>query len=184
MLSFVVEPGLELRLLREQHSAELFAVVDKNRAYLRAWLPWVDSNLEVADSREFIMASRLGFADETSLPLSIFLDGKLVGMIGVHHISQNNKSAEIGYWLSEDQTGHGIINKCCRAILKHCYVDLNLNRIVIRAATGNRASRAIPERLGFSLEGVGREIVVQNEAPLDLAIYSLLSAEWQAQNEG
>ncbi len=178
MLSFVVEPDLEMRLLREKDSAELFALVDENRDFLGEWLPWVDSNVEEADSREFIMASRLAYADETSMPFAIFYCDKLVGMIGIHHISDINKSAEIGYWLAEQETGKGLVTKCCRAILNFSFGRLEVNRIVIQAAVKNLPSRAIPERLGFTFEGVGRELVFQQERPLDMAIYSLLSAEY------
>ena len=44
-----VDDDTELRLLEERHTDELFAVVDKNRAYLREWLPWLDATQTVED---------------------------------------------------------------------------------------------------------------------------------------
>ena len=152
--------------------------MDANREHLRAWLPWVDSNVDASHSREFIMASRLQFADETGLPLGIFFEGRIVGTIGCNDISMGNKSAEIGYWLAKDATGNGIITKCCRALINYCFSELQLNRIVIRAMVENAPSRAVPERLGFTLEGIARQVAMQNGVPIDLAVYSLLLDEW------
>jgi len=43
---------------------------------------------------------------------------------------------------------------CCRALIKHGFDEYGLNRIVITVATTNVKSQAIPDRLGFSKEGV------------------------------
>jgi ribosomal-protein-serine acetyltransferase len=52
-----------------------------------------------------------------------------------------------------------------------------LNRIEIAAAVGNVRSRAIPERLGFKLDGVLRERENVNGVMLDHAVYSQLRRE-------
>ncbi len=180
MLKANVEPGLELRLLDLHDAPALFAMIEANRGYLRTWLPWVDANSEVTHSEEFIMMSRRQFADREGLPLGIFLDGAVVGTIGCNSFDWGADSAEIGYWLSQDATGRGIVTKCCRVLIDHLINTLGINRVVIRAATNNVTSRAIPERLGFTLEGVMRQVTRQNGELIDLALYSLLAAEWNA----
>ncbi|MBI4220372.1 MAG: GNAT family N-acetyltransferase, partial [Chloroflexi bacterium] len=49
------------------------------------------------------------------------------------------------------------------------------------AAVDNIRSRAIPERLGFTFEGVQRQAALVNGKYQDLAIYSLLASEWNAE---
>ena len=66
----------------------------------------------------------------------------------------------------------------CRAVVQYAFNDMGLNRVVIRCATGNRRSRAIPERLGFTLEGVAKQSEWLYDHFVDLAIYSLLRSEW------
>ena len=51
----------------------------------------------------------------------------------------------------------------------------------IRAATDNRRSRAIPERLGFREEGVEREVERIGTRYNDLVVYGLLAPEWVEQ---
>ena len=42
-------PDLELRLLAPDDAEELAALIERNRQYLREWLPWVDSSRTAAE---------------------------------------------------------------------------------------------------------------------------------------
>lgn len=53
----LIDHDLELRSLELQHAEELFALVDKNRAHLRRWLPWLDVNTAPEHSRAFIQST-------------------------------------------------------------------------------------------------------------------------------
>ena len=51
MFSRAVDADIVLKSLEEKHAEELFRLVDGNRAYLRQWLPWLDSNTSVDRQR-------------------------------------------------------------------------------------------------------------------------------------
>ncbi|MBC8170995.1 MAG: GNAT family N-acetyltransferase, partial [Anaerolineae bacterium] len=55
----------------------------------------------------------------------------------------------------------------------------HLHRVVIRCAAGNTRSRAIPERLGFKLDGIMRDEICIRGQYHDHVVYSLLAHEWR-----
>jgi ribosomal-protein-serine acetyltransferase len=71
------------------------------------------------------------------------------------------------------------MTKTVSALLDHAFDEWDLNRVEIHVATGNRRSRAIPERLGFQQEGVLRDYERVGDRYLDIVVYSLLARERQ-----
>lgn len=172
-------PDLELRLLEEADAEELFALVDANRAYLREWLPWLDQNTEVEHTRAFIRATQKQYADRNGFTCGIRRRGRLVGVVGLHGIDWPNLKTSIGYWVAEAHQGHGIVTRSCAALLPHLFEELGLNRVEIACAPGNARSAAIPERLGFTREGLLRQRERLYDRFVDHVEYGLLAAEWR-----
>jgi len=67
-----LRPDLDLRLLEERHAAPVFALVDRDREYLREWLPWVDSTLRQEDTLSFIRASLEQFASNSGFAAGVW----------------------------------------------------------------------------------------------------------------
>jgi ribosomal-protein-serine acetyltransferase len=105
----------------------------------------------------------------------------LAGEIGFDYIDWRNRLTEIGYWVGGAFEGKGLVSRACRVLVAHAFRDLGLNRVQIRCAVENRRSRAIPEKLGFQLEGTLRSIERLSDRFVDLVVYGLLAEEWQAQ---
>lgn len=179
MFTFVVSEGIELRLLEERHAEELFALTDRNRAYLREWLPWVDGTITSDDTRAFIRHTLAQLAANNGFQASIAFRGELAGAIGLHSIDWNNRKTEIGYWLDANLQGKGIMTRCCGVVVDHAFKELGLNRVEIRCATDNNKSCSIPERLGFTREGMARDAEWLYDHFVDQALYGMLAREWQ-----
>jgi ribosomal-protein-serine acetyltransferase len=163
-----------LRSTSEDDAEPMFALIDANRAHLRRWLPWVDGVREAANIREFIRGVKLREGEGTSLELAIEHDGEIGGVAGFRAIDLANRAAEIGYWLRADRERRGIMTACCRALVRHGFDTLGLNRISLAAAVENTRSRRVAERLGFRLDGVSREAEWLYDHFVDHAVYSLL----------
>jgi ribosomal-protein-serine acetyltransferase len=178
-----VRAGLELRILEERHAATVFTLVDRERPYLREWLPWVDGTLTEDDTLAFIKASLEQFANNNGFAAGIWETSgdrhRLAGVIGTHKINWPNRRAELGYWLSREFQGKGIATEACRAVITHLLGDLDLNRVEIHCATGNTKSCAIPRRLGFTHEGTLREGELCCGRYLDLNIFAMLKKDWR-----
>jgi ribosomal-protein-serine acetyltransferase len=98
--------------------------------------------------------------------------GLMVGPFGI--------AGEIGHWIRAKHEGRGHITRACRALIDIGFEELGLHRLEIRAGLENARSRAVPERLGFTHEGVGREGSRGSRGFYDLAVYSLLDREWRS----
>src|SRR5579871_2145540 len=172
--------GAWIRLLEARHAPEVFAVVDRERAYLREWLPWVDATTEVEDTANFIQGSLEQFARGEGMAAGIWVGAEFAGTIGTHKIDWLNRTVEIGYWIASAFQGRGIATAASRAMIDYAFYELQLNRVNIHCAMGNVKSCAIPERLGFELEGVRRDGQLLNGRFVDLNIYAMLRRDWSA----
>ncbi len=156
-------------------TSDIYEAIIRERDYLRTWLPFVDWTKQESDTRAYVQ----GVIDNEEIQYSIYDSNKFIGRIGFNHMDSLNHKAEIGYWIIEEAQGKGIITKSVKELLIMAFTELNLNKIVIRAGIGNIKSRNIPEKLGFTLEGIERdgELLVDNKYT-DLAIYGLLKREF------
>lgn len=179
MFVWRLDAETELRLLEERHAVDLYALTDQNREHLRQWLPWVDATSSVDATRRFIQNGLKQYAAHRGFQAGIWYQGQLAGVVGYHKIDWHNRKTSIGYWLSASFQGKGIMTKACRALIDHAFHELMLNRIEIRCAAKNQKSRGIPERLGFSQEGISRQAEWLYNHYVDHVIYAILANDWQ-----
>jgi ribosomal-protein-serine acetyltransferase len=106
------------------------------------------------------------------------LDGRIVGGAGFHGVDWINRSSSIGYWLTAEAQGRGLMSGAVRALLAHAFETLELHRVVIEVVVDNARSRAIPERLGFREEAVLREAKLIGGRYEDAALYAMLASDW------
>jgi len=173
------EPSLELRTLVSGNADEVFDVIDKNREYLRKWLPWVDDTYSPYHTLGTIERWKKALDEKSDFEFGIFHGGIYIGNIGLCDIDKNNNSAMIGYWLAKNHQGKGIMTDCVRALTNFGFRELELNRIYITCAFGNTKSRAIPERLGYVQEGILQDGTCLYGVYHDKVIYGVVKRNWK-----
>jgi ribosomal-protein-serine acetyltransferase len=167
----------DLRLLEEADADELHRLIEANRAYLAAWMPWA-ADQTPEGTREFIALTRRQAEAREGFQAALVSDGTIVGMAGFHAVNWPHRSGTIGYWLDEGHQGRGLMTRAVRDLVDYAFTEWELHRVEIRAATQNRRSRAIPERLGFREEGVLREAERIGDRYNDLVVYAMLAPDW------
>ena len=166
-----------LRTVRADDLDEIFELASANREHLAPWMPW--ANPPRREETEVWLAEALEQAARDNGFQSVILErGRLVGVVGFHAINRRDLSTTIGYWLSADAEGRGTMTLAVKALVDLAFREWGLHRIEIRAATDNARSRAVPERLGFTQEGVLRDAERFGERYVDLVVYSVLVTEW------
>lgn len=174
----VISEAIEMQLLSMSHKDELFGLVDENREHLREWLPWVDANTSPEDTESFVN-SVVSQRDSGRGPqYAVFYNSAMCGVCGFHPFDVVNRIGSIGYWLSRAHSGKGIITSSVKSLLGMGFREYGLNRIEIACATSNARSRAIPERLNFTFEGVLREREYLYGEYVNHALYSILASEY------
>jgi len=178
-----LDDDLVLGLLEERHAGLVYDVIEADREDLRTWLPWVDATRSSEDVAAFIRAALAEFAAGRGLTCGIWYRGVLAGVASLQFVPEH-QAAEIGYWLARPARGAGIATRSTHALIEHGFGDRRLHRIELQAATDNRKSRAVAERLGFTLEGTRRDAEWINNHFHDLALYGILSHEWADAHRG
>lgn len=176
-----VTPGLELKLLEPRDAETIFLLTEQDRSYLRLWLPWVDRTQSAAEVYHFITETVAPqWLDNRGPQCGIWLDGALIGSIGCHPIDWQNRGCSLGYWIASTYQGGGIVTRSVSAMLDYLFGELSLHRVVIQCGTENHRSCAVPQRLGFTREGVAREAEWVGDRWVSLVVWSILQSEWSS----
>ena len=172
-----VDESISLFLPETDMSEELFQLIDRQRAYLGKWLIWVERTKSVQDSFSFLQEANIFNQGGKQLTTIIKYNNKIVGAIGFVKLDLLNKNGEIGYWISENMQGKGIITNACKKLIDYAFKQLKLNRIVLKTDAQNTKSKAIAIRMGFTHEGTLRDDRWRNGSFRDTELYSLLKKE-------
>ena len=96
-----------------------------------------------------------------------------MGGSGLHRINWDVPRFEIGYWCRTGLTGHGYITESTARIAQFAFETLHARRVEIHVDDRNQKSWHVPERLGFTLEGILRNVARNTAGELrDTRIYA------------
>jgi [ribosomal protein S5]-alanine N-acetyltransferase len=101
-----------------------------------------------------------------------------VGTCGYHLWNQQHQRAEIGYDLSPDWWGKGLMFEALSAVLTFGFGVLSLNRVQAIVHPENEASSRLLVKLGFRLEGILRAYYFNQGEYYDHNLFSLLRQDW------
>lgn len=173
-----VADNMDMQLLSSVHAAALLKLRNENYDYLSEWLPWVPFMQTEQHFLQYIQRSLQRYQDKLEAPFTLVIDGQVAGRVGINYMDQNNIAA-IGYWIGAQFQGKGVITKACQKLIDYGFGKLGLNRLELKCGVENHKSKAVPERLGFTQEGILRQAELLNGKYIDLYLYSLLKEEWQ-----
>ncbi len=104
--------------------------------------------------------------------------GKLIGTASFVKIDYENKSAEIGYTISNDYWGNGYAKEAAYQLIRFAFTKLGCERVYAKVLSGNERSVAVLQKLCFSYEGTARNANFYNNQLKDVMYFSLLKEEF------
>lgn len=115
--------------------------------YMAGW----DAHKNIAETKEVLQMFIKG-----KNTLAIEKDGKVIGSIGIDTYDEENipmigvaKSREIGFVLSKDYWGQGIMTEACHAVLEYLFTVVELDCVICGYWEINTGSKRVQEKLGF-----------------------------------
>lgn len=177
-----VDQEITLVKLRMKSAREIYKKVTESKEFLRQWLQWANEVRSIADIKRYISPILKSDCVKKDIAFEVWFEKDLAGIITLKEIDNVNRKAEIGYWLTEEYVGKGIMIKSCKSLLDFTFKNLGINKVQIKCSVKNIRSCNIPKQLGFSYEGIEREGEFIHKRFVDLKVYSLLKKEWHRIN--
>jgi len=178
MIRLTLDASHVLKSMRQSDARAFLQVLNTSRGHLDEWLRW-SSALDTLDkARSWIQEFEEKESRNDGFHLGIWNGPVLAGGIICWGIHSQNKTTEVGYWLSKDQTGNGLATKGSIAVIDLLYTTFAVNRIEMQCGVDNAPSRAVAERCGLHLEGVRRESHWITDRFVDHAVYGMLRRDW------
>lgn len=179
MVTIPVTEELILRTYEADDAVALFDAIGRNRQHLGPWLDWVSRTTKPEHSLQFIKQSEQDVRHQQALAMGIFYKGQIIGGLGMHQWDHVVKKAQVGYWLSREHQGKGILAQCMQPFLSFLFDKLNLNKVEVHFVAANKRSAKVAERMGCRIEGVLRQGAMRNGVIEDVVIAGLLKNEWK-----
>ena len=111
--------------------------------------------------------------------MAIVVEGHAVGGIGLHAQKDiYRKNMELGYWLSEDYWGKGIMTNAVKEMIQYGFKNFDITRIYASPYGTNISSQKVLEKAGFNLEVRIFQNLIKNGKMEDELIYSVRRDEY------
>jgi RimJ/RimL family protein N-acetyltransferase len=154
--------------------------------HLAPWMPWATpAGISVETQRDRLLRAEGTWSARGGYEYGIFFraDDALVGGCGLHK-RIGPRALEIGYWVHVDYIRLGIATASAAALTTAGFEVRGIERIEIRCDEANRASAAVPAKLGYQLTGT---IEHTPEAPGEVGrrlVWAIHRREWLARTQG
>lgn len=114
---------------------------------MAGWLPHKNMDESKAILKMFI---------EEKKTFAIEHDGKVIGSLGIEEYDEDKLpefkekyGREIGYVLSRDYWGKGLMPEAIKAVIKYLFDDVGLDFVICCHFTDNEQSKRVQEKCGF-----------------------------------
>lgn len=176
--------GYKLELVNLSHVRGIYHHSVKYRDSLSEWLPWARDINVMSDTQRFIEKVAIDQAqDKIAWHFAITHHEEAVGMVSYHPIEWIHRKTNLGYWISPEHQGKGLVTAASQKLIEWAFEKLFLNRVGLQCGVDNFKSRKVAQKLGMTLEGTERDAEWLYDHFIDHHTYSLLKKEYLKSKE-
>jgi ribosomal-protein-alanine N-acetyltransferase len=104
-------------------------------------------------------------------------DDRLVGVLWTKRTDWSARLTEVSYAMAPHARGFGMAAEAVDALAVALILEHGFQRLELRVAPGNTASRRVAEKAGFTYEGLLRNAGYVHSGRVDLEVWSLVAAD-------
>lgn len=137
-----------------------YSLIDSNKTYIQKGFAGTVKRCETKESSKTLF-NEWNSEEIDRKSFSFFIKdtikNTLIGLVNIKNIDEGIKKCEIGYFISENYTGKGIVSKFTSEVVIYCFDILQMNKVFLRIAPENIGSQKVAIKNNFKQEGVLRE---------------------------
>lgn len=155
----IVTDRVVIRAYEVADAEAMAAAMAVNHERLREWLPWAWDEPQTLDTRRHLLTyfrARFDAGEDFTMGMFERTTGALLGGTGLHPRVASGV-VEIGYWLTADAEGRGLMREVAAALTQVAFGLGIARRVAINCDPANARSRAVPQSLGYASAGVRPE---------------------------
>lgn len=146
-----------VRRFREHDGKAFHKLLERNRDYLLDHFPHLMA--EAGKSRKnaevFVRECIAEWLLQTRYALGVWHNEttELIGFVQVFNLDWGVPSAELGYFVDKQLIRQGIMTEVLARVIRFSFLQLEMEKLVIKTLIDNYASQRLARRIGFSREG-------------------------------
>lgn len=169
-------PRLYLRHCLPGDGLDVYEAVVRSQNELKQWLPFAQPEPSIEALEKNVLTAYADFILKKDIRLHIYKKegDQFIGSTGLHRINWDIPKFEIGYWIDTAHCKKGYITEVVERLTRFAFHHYGAKRVEIRCDPQNLASKRIPEKLGFTLEGIlhNEALSADGKTLRDTCIYS------------
>lgn len=178
---------LIIRPCKPGDGKEVYDALKVSHEELKKWMPFAQKRQTMEEVEANIRRAYADFILREDFRLHMYRreDQLFIGSTGLHRIDWETRKVEIGYWVDSRHQKKGYATEATEALTSAAFQYLKVNRVEIRCDSKNSQSRRIPEKLGYTFEGILRSYDKSADGTKnrDTCVYSVLPHEWNPTND-
>lgn len=146
-----------VRRFREHDGRAFFKLLDNNRDYLIDHFPYLMA--EAGKTRRgaeiFVRECIADWLLQRRYAMGVWSNETtdLIGFVQVFELNWQVPSGELGFFIDRELIRQGIMTEVLARVVRFAFLQLDLQKLVIKTLVDNYASQRLARRVGFSREG-------------------------------
>ena len=174
----ISDSRITLRPLKPDDTDEFHAAIIESLPDLTMWLSYQENHTIRDTENELNQCKDKWEADESySFAITDSFDSKIIGFCTLNRIDNQNRLANLGYWVRSSYTGKGIAPAATVLLAKWALNTCGFRRIELSIAQQNERSLRVAEKAGAYREGVLRNRFTTDNESRDVVIFSFIPGD-------